>query len=127
MRPNNGAGSDVVGFAPIDLPDGATITGVRGYYYDNGATSPNPTWFCKVNRRPLGYFGFETIAEQNTTINWADSVSTVRQVASDLVSVPVNKSTYVYYLYAGLQNTDGSDNFRHYGCRVTYTYTNTNN
>ncbi len=124
---NNGSGSDVYGTAPIDIPDGATITGVTGYYYDNGATSPNPTWFCKIRGRPLGSSAIITIADETTTINWVDSTTTVRQINSDVVSSGVNKSAYNYHLVAGLQNTDGTGNFRHYGCRVTYTYTNTNN
>jgi hypothetical protein len=127
MSPNNGSGSDVFGTAPIDIPDGATITGVTGYYYDNGATSPNPTWFCKIRGRPLGSVAIITIADETTTINWVDSNTTVRQINSDVVSSVVNKSAYNYHLVAGLQNTDGTGNFRHYGCRVTYTYTNTNN
>ena len=113
MSPLGGAESDVWGTAPIDIPDGATITRVTGYYYDNGSKSPNPTWSCQIKRRPLGFFSAETIVDETTTINWVDSNTAVRQIDSGIVSSVVNKGAYSYYLYAGLHNTDGTtDNFR---------------
>ena len=127
MRPNNGAGSDVEGTAPLDVPDRATITRVTGYYYDNGAVAPNPTYFCGVARRSLDTAGSIVVANQTTIINWVNSTTAVRQADSPVVGVFVDKSANNYFLLARLLNTDGSSNFRHYGCRVTYTYTNTNN
>jgi hypothetical protein len=127
LSPQNGAGSDVVGTAPVDIPDGATITRVRGYYVDNSTVAPNPTYYCLIHRRTLENTTTEIIADQTHTINWVDSSTIVRGADSPVVSSVVDKSLFSYYLVAGISNTDGTINFRHYGCRVTYTYTNTNN
>jgi len=123
MKPD---GSEVSGAAPLNIPDGANIIRVTGYYYDNGTTSPNPTYRCAIFRRPATLAGGYLVAEQETTTDWANS-TILHEVHGSAVSHTVDKSTHAYYLVASLDNSDGTHSFRHYGCRVTYTYANTNN
>lgn len=121
-----GSSTTFYGYAPIDLPQGATITAVTLYAYDNSSDVTSQNWYCGVHRRDLTSATGSAVIAYNQSINWAPS-SNIREVWTAGGTHVVDKANNGYFLKAGVSNTDSSVNFRLYGCRVTYTYNNTNN
>jgi hypothetical protein len=123
-RPS-GSSTSFFGHAPLDLPQGATITNVRIYTYDNSTDAVSQTWYCGVRYRPLTSTSGLVALERNLSINWAASAS-IRTSSTGGGTHVVDKVNNAYWLRGGVSNTDSSSNFRYYGCRVTYTYSDTN-
>ena len=123
VRP--GSSGQFVGYAPLDLPQGATITAVTVYAYDNSNAPGVQTWYCGVTRRLLTSLAGTVVLERSFSIDWAAS-SNVRATTQTGGTHVVDKSSSAYWLRASVSNTDGSSDFRLYGCRVAYTYSNTN-
>ena len=113
------------GHSAIDLPQGATITNVTIYTYDNSTDVSSQTWHCGIRRRPLGSASGVVVIERNLVINWAAS-SSIRSTSASGGTHVVDKVNNAYWLRAGVSGTDGSANFRYYGCRILYLYSDTN-
>ena len=125
VRPSGGS-TAFFGNARVDLPQGATITGVTIYTYDNAADGMSQNWICSVYRRPLTSTAASLVIERNLNINWAPSTS-IRTTSTTGGTHVVDKVTNTYWMRAGVTNTDSTFDFRYYGCRITYTYSDTNN
>ncbi len=105
----------------VDVPDGATFTGLYVYYYQT-IDFMEATYSCTLYRRAYGNPSMETIASiGHTGMNASadvESTFTSSMNGRQLVS----ESNYTYYMYA-YANMVNSTTFIHKGCRVRFTYT----
>ncbi len=122
----SGSSTSYAGYSSIDLPDGAIVKSITGYYYDNDSGGTTPTYTCELRARESTSSTWAYVARQTTTINWVAS-SSVRAVTSPTVGHVVDKGLRGYTVYMRIHDTNSTVNFGHYGCRVNYTYSNTNN
>lgn len=120
-----GGSTSYSGYASIDLPDGAIVKSITGYYYDNETGGAAQTYTCELRTRASTSGNWAYVAQQTSTVNWVASGS-VRAMTSPGVSHVVDKGLKAYMVYMRIAGTNGTTNFRHYGCRVNYTYNNTN-
>ncbi|MEZ4960164.1 MAG: hypothetical protein R2830_10155 [Saprospiraceae bacterium] len=99
--------------APVYLPDGAIVTEIKAWIYDNDATKLTR---LRLERTPFGG-GNIIIGTVETTDVFA---STTVQELTTTVSETVDNSAYSYYLRftSGASNTE---ELRLYGVRITYT------
>lgn len=116
--------ANTVGFfdAPVNLPDGATVTSVAFYVVDNDGTfnlQPGQLW--RNDASTSSSFGNSTTMA--TTPTPASSNSTLVQIVStSTISSPViNNQVYSYYLRWGTQQSNS--NMRLLKVLITYTVT----
>jgi len=97
----------------VSLPDGANITELRAWLYDDDATY--------LTRVSLSYLSLGTnAATQITSVQTTDAgVSASIQNLSSATAHTVNNSSNAYYLY--WQGELANTNTRLYGVRITYT------
>lgn len=101
--------------APVNLPDGATITNLWAAIYDNTNTNPVRV---RLNYYSLSTYNSSYLAQVESDA--ATSVALVQTLNSNLTHV-VDNANYAYYLeFTGLQNSDLT---RLYGVKITYTVT----
>ncbi len=121
-------GTSFYGSAPIDLPDGSVITDLYLYWYDNVPNDQSQIWSCGIYRRQRLSADSEVVIDE--TFNGGSAGTPVVIQASESLTGEdrhvVDKSDYIYWFRAFVVNTDGTDNYRFYGCRVRYGYSNTN-
>ncbi len=127
VRPDSPSTS-FYGSAPVDLPDGAAVTSVITYWYDNVPNDLTQIWSCAVYRRPRLSTDTELVLDSTRTGGSAGTgvivgTSTSANIGTEHI---VDKEANVYWLRGFVINTDGSSNYRLYGCGVRYNYTNTN-
>ncbi|MBE9526674.1 MAG: hypothetical protein IME94_06830 [Proteobacteria bacterium] len=108
-------------YAPIQIPDGVTITGLNCTFYDNnGANSLNASL-----RRVNTTGGVQVIASTPSTVN-STSVQTVSKSASFSTPLPnnlVDNNTYSYNIFVSYSASDFTTlgaNARMYRCEVRY-------
>lgn len=75
--------------APLDLPDGAIVTNITAYVYDNGVGA----FTLRLIRRPHGQFGQSTAATSANSINTG-----VIQTISAAPNLTIANGTNSYYL-----------------------------
>jgi hypothetical protein len=104
--------------AGLELPDGARITKVEAYIYDNdGATSYQPR--IALYRITMASATYSTIGSATLAGN---SASSTPQVLSLALNSVIDNSLYAYHLK--FQSTGSAGNsVRLYGVKVTYTVT----
>jgi|GEM_PF-4927993 len=102
---------------PVNLPDGATITGVTFYIYDNNATFPATV--------ALSYSNLQTL-----TINNVSSAVTANSGTTQTISMAtnfvVNNNTQGLYLRAFWDGRAAADTIALFGAKITYTVTSPN-
>ncbi len=112
---SSGSATYPIAVAPVNLPDGATITDVTAYIYDNDGTityQPRITLYTIfMSSGSYGIVGTGTLA--------SNSVSTTPQALSITTNHTVNNQN-AYYLKFQSEGNAGS-NIRLYGVRITYT------
>ncbi|MEL7044920.1 MAG: hypothetical protein AAGL66_07855 [Pseudomonadota bacterium] len=120
--------SSFYGSAPVDLPDGAAVTSVITYWYDNVPNDLTQIWSCAVYRRPRLSTDTELVLDSTRTGGAAGTGVIVGSSTSANLGTEhiVNKQDNVYWLRGFVLNTDGTSNYRFYGCGIRYSYTNTN-
>ena len=113
-----GSGLSYAGYvvAPINLPDGATITDVRMNGYD-GDASNNLT--LELQKRLLTAYSVTTLATAAT------SGSSGTQQISASASEVVDNSTYAYRVYVKFDAQNAGTDLRVYTVRITYTVSHT--
>gem|GEM_PF-2951344 len=105
--------------APISLPQGAVVTGLDLYYYDNDATydvTATLYLFCRGNTATSGF----TIAQVSIT---SSGSSTNIQTASTTANTTINNQDNQYTLALHWVVPNVSGNLMFYGCRIKYTIT----
>ncbi|MDP6908249.1 MAG: collagen-like protein [Flavobacteriales bacterium] len=108
-------GGTALGYAisPLHLPDGAVVTELKAWLWDNDASSAVR---LRLFVQPLGaetYSGFNTIESSSST-----AMASVQELSTS-PNLTIDNSNNIYFLwFAGKQN---SDDTRFYGARVTYT------
>jgi hypothetical protein len=105
--------------APVHLPDGATITELRCYYYDNHA-APVAFTFDLYRR---GLFDTAGTSIANAAVTTTTNTTTVRSAVTTAITTPaVDNTSYAYYVRIQLDATPTfvDNNVRLYGCRVLY-------
>ncbi len=114
---SSGSGTYPIAVAPVNLPDGAIITNVTAYIYDNdGTTTYQPRIIMyKINMASGSY------ATVGTAILTGNSTSTTPQTASFSPNHTIDNQG-AYYLKFQSEGNAGS-NIRLYGVRITYTVT----
>lgn len=122
---NSSADLAFSGVVPVNLPEGAVITGFDTLYYDNAAAADFVNLSVRV-RRVLTTAA--TVAEQNifstelgatTSSNSAMIVSTNN--TPDPTRTLVNNSLYTYFVSIGFNITAYDGSLRVYGFRIRYT------
>lgn len=113
------SGGTAFGYATVEvnLPDGATVTELRGWVYDNLNTNPVRV---TLYRQQLGTATIANMAEIESA---SATATTVVQNLSDntVLNQVVDNTNYSYFLmFTGRQNSTDS---RLYGARITYTVT----
>lgn len=108
------AGSDAM-VAPVQIPNGAIITGFTVWVVDNVAGSVSITLF----KRLLNGNSFPSIG----TVTSSGASTAYQQLNSPTLSAIVNNSTTGYVLRAYSSPWPGNSNLKIGGARVTYTYT----
>ncbi|MBL1232602.1 MAG: hypothetical protein COA31_007780 [Flavobacteriales bacterium] len=112
---SSGSGTYPIAVAPVNLPDGAIITDVTAYIYDNdGTTAYQPRIIMyKINMASGSY------ATVGTAILTGNSASTTPQTASFSPNHTIDNQG-AYYLKFQSEGNAGN-NIRLYGVRITYT------
>lgn len=99
--------------APLHLPDGATITELRAWIWDNSSTNPVRV---ELEEHTLGTTGLLEITQVESD---AATISATIQELSSTINHTVDNSVNSYAIrFTGKQN---STDTRLYGVRVTYT------
>ncbi|HEY9082365.1 MAG TPA: hypothetical protein VIN73_03460 [Vicingaceae bacterium] len=112
---SSGSGTYPIAVAPINLPDGATITNVTAYIYDNdGTITYQPRIYLYMINMATGSYG--TVGTGTLPGN---SASTTPQTLSITTNHTVNNQN-AYYLKFQSEGNAGS-NIRLYGVKITYT------
>ncbi len=112
---SSGSASLPIAVAPLNLPDGATITNVTAYIYDNdGTTTYQPRIHLYTIYMATGSYGIV-----GTGTLAGNSASTTPQTLSITTNHTVNNQN-AYYLKFQSEGNAGS-NIRLYGVRITYT------
>ena len=115
--------------APVYLPDGADITTVACYYYDNSAAGDIEQFRFDFRARGLSDpVGISLIGPFDGLVSPGVLVSTsVLALTSTTITGanPVDNSSWSYWINVGMNLTDtstwSSDLGRFYGCRIAYT------
>lgn len=106
-----GAGS-YCGIAPVYLPDGATVTGVISYVYDNNADDVTTYLYAK----PIGS---TTLATTMAFIATSGQSTNIQGLGDTTITQPViNNSSYTYHLGVCLWGTN--DTMRFYAAQIMY-------
>ncbi|TFH64335.1 MAG: hypothetical protein E4G91_06130 [Candidatus Zixiibacteriota bacterium] len=112
---NTTTGSQIY-FAPVFLPNGATVTDVKATFYDNDGSYNGSIQLIKIYMASGGEI---LMAYEATTST--PGFSTI--VESSIFSETVSNDGYNYYLIASLQYGSSSLNMRFYGAEIVYTIT----
>ncbi|MFW6012396.1 MAG: hypothetical protein ACOC92_01660, partial [bacterium] len=114
--------------APVELPDGAKMTFVSCYFYDNDPAFAHDFQVLRFNllSRPLTSTTSSSLAEnEGFTVGTADpSLQSVTSAVSSGESNPVDNSAYDYFLEIQVTPAPASectDECRFYGCEIGYT------
>lgn len=102
---------------PVNLPDGATITGITFYIYDNSATYQATV--------ALSYSNLQTL----TVNNVASAVTANSGTTQTLTMAPnfvVNNNTQGLYLRVFWDGRAAADTIALFGAKITYTVTSPN-
>lgn len=106
--------------APVHLPEGATVTTLDCYYYDNSASVSMDSEY-KFGRRSWGGNPASLITVLAVT---SGALNAIQVVSEPNTGNPViNNGTYQYWLYNSMERTEGTafdGNNRSYGCRIQY-------
>ena len=97
----------------LDLPDGAIITNLDGWLYDNDNSALGRVRIC---RQQNGNSSDATLATVETT---GSGVSTFVQSLSQSLNHTVDNQNYSYYIW--VEGYGGNTNIRYYGAKITYT------
>ncbi len=119
-RGNGSTSTKLEVIAPVHLPDGATVTALDCYYYDNSGTVSmdlnhifgRRSW--QGSPSPL----ISLLAMTSGSLN-----TVVKITETDTGDPVINNQIYQYWLYNSMTRTEGSAldaNTRSYGCRLEY-------
>ena len=97
----------------LDLPDGAIITNLDGWLYDNDNSALGRVRIC---RQQNGNSSDAILATVETT---GSGVSTFVQSLSQSLNHTVDNQNYSYYIW--VEGYGGNTNIRYYGAKITYT------
>lgn len=113
--------------APVELPDGAEMTFVTCYFYDNDPTFAHDIQVLRFNlfSRPLTSTTSTSLADATgDTLATADpSLQSVTSAVPSGESNPVDNSAYAYFLTIQVTPAPASectDECRFYGCEIGY-------
>ncbi len=101
----------------VNFPDGAIITNLVGWIYDNSTTS-SALGRVTLYKQQNGLSTDTSIAEVETTVTFA---STTIQELSGSCNETVNNEDFAYYIWV-TGDADNADT-RFYGAQITYTVT----
>jgi len=120
----NGGYYIVGAVAPINLPEGATISEYKCYYYDND-TIDDIAFSSLLYHRNVQLTGTTTVASVAATSTGASAI--IIEVSDTPAAPPVIANANNQYV-AALNWSPGSDSssLRFYGCRIAYTMTTLN-
>ncbi len=108
--------------APVNLPQGATVTEFVVYYYDNTNTQG---WTVEADlwRRPiLGTAQSAMASISVTTTEAGQSSSILTTLDNTIANSQIDNQYYQYSIYVILDSDQAySSHLRFYGCRITYT------
>ncbi len=109
-------------FAPVHLPEGATITSVRAYYYDNSNIQGFDYFFCGLYRRTPTEISVHQLSFVNSPTTRSFTSNNILQITDSTIDDNIVDKNYQYYVEVVMQQFSGNSsadvNFR--GCRITY-------
>ena len=109
------ASGDVNPMAGVDLPDGATVTGLTLYTYDNSALNMK----VKLQRTSLTGTGAQDLAEVYS--DGSSGSPDYSNTQTSITNATIDNDNYYYFMFATLTNTSANLTFR--AVRITYTTT----
>lgn len=113
-----GAGGELV--APVYLPDGAVVTALRCYYYDNQPIVDDE-WTSTLFRRALNSTTNQALAQ--VTSSFSGTSDSIRSDQTTAITNPVvlgaSHSYFLRVSHSGLSDFALSD-LRYYGCLILY-------
>jgi hypothetical protein len=106
--------------APVHLPDNATVTECRVYYYDNSSVND---LYCEVvmQRRPVASLSGEDVARLEVSTSGASS-GVQSAFASPSGPATIDNSGFQYAVIVTWE-PEGLSSLEFYGCRIEYTMT----
>ena len=117
-------GMNLYAYAPVNLPEDATATGLACDFYDNDSAE-YLDFSASLKLRTIGDNTCSTIGSVNATTSgpgYSAAVSTVSSAFSHVVDNANNQ----YYISLEWRISTTSGGLRFYGCRITYTMTTLN-
>ncbi len=108
--------------ASVNLPDGAAVSALTCFVYDNDAEenfhSNSPVSFY---RRMISSADTPENMAPMFNLETAGSMATVQSIGTASISYPtIDNSNYFYWVYFLLRFTAYSPDLRFYGCQITY-------
>ena len=108
-------------FAPVDLPDGATITQVRAYFIDNSTDKNIKFELTRNSVTALSYTADDFISEI-TSSTYSSSLQYLDDTTMNPVSNVINNSNYLYFVRVYLPAGWDGDKLRVKGIIINYQY-----
>ncbi len=105
-------------YAPVVLPDGASITGLTCYQYDNSANDIITSTASLRYRTSLSTTATEIAAAASPTSGTSTSIRTF--TAPAFAAHIVNTDNQYFLVYSMVVNPAADSNTRFYGCRVIF-------
>jgi len=105
---------------PLRLPQGATITGLTCYVYDNDATNDISAMNQRIMANALGTVSNWTDAFNISAAATSGQSAAMISTVSPTGSLAVDNANFAYRIYIYSSTFGGSTSIRFYGCKVTY-------
>jgi len=119
MYLNGGAGESPDFYAPVQLPDGATITGITLNYWDNTGDAENIT--ASLRRVMFSGAGASVLSDDLVTTTEGATGNSVSDTSID--NPTVSNDNYAYLVRATFSDANQGINLRIVGAEITYTFT----
>lgn len=115
--------------APVHLPNGANITGVTCYYYDNDATYDINYLSIYLYRSFVTSYSPVNVAYTVAGLSTTGSFDAIRAMTltRNTAYTTINNASYRYYMRVVMDASTGYSatnfsNISFHGCRIAYTY-----
>jgi len=113
----NTSTSTQVYYAPVHLPEGATVTELKASFWDNEASNSGHIELHKFYR----YTGSSMLMAQFTTSGVYPGI--IHYSSTSITSETISNDGYGYYLMVSMGYSSSEYNMRFYGAEIVYTIT----
>ncbi len=118
---DSGSGCSARAYAPVNLPDGATVSNLTCRYADDSSANDFGHTTVELTRRSILSATQTTMAE----VDWkttGDSPNVLTQVDTSISDATIDNNQADYQLTLSARVTGHGTALRFYGCRIVYRY-----